>query len=38
MKCSAENRPDDNIGESARRVTGRVKDHCGRDTKSYILK
>ena len=38
MKCSAENRSDDNIGESARRVIGRVKDHCGRDTKSYILK
>ena len=34
VKCSAENCLDDYIGESARRIIERVKDHGGRDTKS----
>ena len=38
MKCSAENCSDDYIGESARRIIERVKDHGGRDTKSHVLK
>ena len=38
MKCSAENCSDDCIGESARRIIERVKDHGGSDTKSHILK
>ena len=38
MKCLAENCPDDYIGESARRIIERVKDHGGRDTKSHVLK
>ena len=38
MKCSAENCSDDSIGESARRIIERVKDHGGRDTKSLVLK
>ena len=38
VKCSAENCSDDYIGESARRVIERVKDHGGRDTKSQALK
>ena len=31
-------RVDDYIGESARRIIERVKDHGGRDTKSHVLK
>ena len=31
-------KPDDHIGESARRIIKRVKDHDGRDTKSHVLK
>ena len=38
MKCSAENCSDDYIGESARRIIERVKDHGGRDTISHVLK
>ena len=38
MKCSAENFSDDYIGQSARRIIEKVKDHGGRDTKSYSLK
>ena len=38
MRCSAENCSDDYIGESARRIIERVKDHGGRDTKSHVLK
>ena len=38
VKCSAENCSDDNIGESARRIIERVKNHVGRDTKSHVLK
>ena len=38
VKCSAENRSDVYIGESARRILERVKDHGGRDTKSHVLK
>ena len=38
VKCSAENCSDDYIGESARRIIERVKDHGGRDTKSHVLK
>ena len=38
VKCSAENCSDDYIGESARRIIERVKDHSGRDTKSHVLK
>ena len=38
VKYSAENCPDDYIGESARRIIERVKDHSGRDTKLHILK
>ena len=38
MKCSAENCSNDYIGESARRIIERVKDHGGRDTKSHVLK
>ena len=37
-KCSVENCSDDYIGESLRRIIKRVKDHAGRDTKSYVLK
>ena len=38
VKCLAENCSDDYIGESARHVIERVKDHGGRDTKSHVLK
>ena len=38
MKCSAENCSDDYIGESARRIIERVKDHGRRDTKSHVFK
>ena len=38
MKCSAENCSDDYVGESARRIIKRLKDHVGRDTKSHLLK
>ena len=38
MKRSVENRLDDYIGESARRVIERSKDHGERDTKSHVLK
>ena len=38
MKGSAGNCSDYYIGESARRITERVKDHGGRDTKSHVLK
>ena len=38
VKCSAENWSNDYIGESARRIIKRVKDHGGRDTKSHDLK
>ena len=38
MKCSAEICSDDYIGESARRIMDRVKDHDGQDTKSHVLK
>ena len=38
VKCSAENCSDEYIGESARRIIERVKDHGGRDTKSHVLK
>ena len=38
VRCSAENYPDDYIGETARRVVERVKDHGGRDTKSHMFK
>ena len=38
MTCSAENFSDDHIGESARGIIEKVKDHGGRDTKSHILK
>ena len=38
LKRSAENCLDDYIGESARRIIERVKDHGGRDTKSHVLK
>ena len=38
VKCSAENCSNDYIGESARRIIERVKDHGGRDTKSHVLK
>ena len=38
MKCLAENCSDDYIGESARHIIERVKDHGGRDTKSHVLK
>ena len=37
VKCSTENFSDDYIGESARRIIERVKDHGGRDTKSHVL-
>ena len=36
--CSAENCSDDYVGESARRIIERVKDHGERDTKSHVLK
>ena len=38
VKCSVENCSDDYIGESARRIIERVKDHSGGDTKSHVLK
>ena len=38
MTCSAENCSDDYIGESARCIIERVKDHGERDTKSHVLK
>ena len=38
LKCSAENCSDDYIGESARCIIERVKDHGERDTKSHVLK
>ena len=38
VKCSTENCMDDYIGESARHIIERVKDHGGRDTKSHVLK
>ena len=38
VKCSAKNCLDDYIGESARRIIERIKDHGGRDTKSHVLK
>ena len=38
VKCLAENCPDNYIGQSARRIIERVKDHGGRDTKSLVLK
>ena len=38
VKCSAENCSDDYIGESARRIIERLKDHSERDTKSHVLK
>ena len=38
VKCSTENCSDENIGESARRIIERVKDHVERDTKSHVLK
>ena len=38
VKCSAGNCPDDYIGESARRIMERVRDHRGRDTRSHVLK
>ena len=37
-ECSAEKYSDDCIGESARHVIERVKDHGGRDTKSHAEK
>ena len=36
--CSAENCSDDYVGELARRIIERVKDHGERDTKSHVLK
>ena len=36
--CSAENCSDDYVGESARRIIERAKDHGERDTKSHVLK
>ena len=38
MKCSAENCSDDYIGESARRIIERIKDHGEGVTKSPVLK
>ena len=38
VKCSAKNCWDDYIGELARRIIERVKDHGERDTKSHVLK
>ena len=38
LRCSAENCPDDYVGESARRIIERVKDHAGGDTNSHFLK
>ena len=38
MKRSVENCLDDYIGESARRIIERAKDHGERDTKSHVLK
>ena len=38
VKCSAENCLDDYMGESARHIIERVKDHGGTDTKSHVLK
>ena len=38
VKCSAENCSDDYIGQSARGIIEKAKDHGGRDTKSHILK
>ena len=38
VKGSAGNCSDYCIGESARRIIERVKDHGGRDTKSHVLK
>ena len=38
VKCSVENCSDEYIGESARRIIERVKDHGKRDTKSHFLK
>ena len=37
-KCSAENCPRNYVGESARCIIERVKDHSGRDIKSHVLK
>ena len=38
VKCSTENCPDDYIGEPARCIIERVKDHSGKDTRSHVLK
>ena len=38
MTRSAENCSDDYVGESARRIIERAKDHGERDTKSHVLK
>ena len=38
VKCSAENCSHDYVGESARLLIERAKDHDRRDTKSHILK
>ena len=38
VKCSAENCSHDYVGESARLIIERAKDHDRRDTKSHILK
>ena len=38
VNCSVENCPDDYIGESARCIIERLKDHGGKDTKSHALK
>ena len=37
-KCPTENCVDEHIGETARRVKGRIVDHTGRDTNSHLLK
>ena len=38
VKCSVENCSNEYIGQSARRIIERIKDHGGRDTKSHVLK
>ena len=38
VKCSAETSLDDYVGESARCIIERVKDHSGRDIKSHVIK
>ena len=37
-KCPEESCPHDHVGESGRRMLGRVKDHNGRDISSHIFK